>query len=201
MGVSVREAAEVLGVSARQARRHASSGRISNSQLGSQYIVSSRHLIALQRCAHHGRPWSEVTRLAALDLLSSNDTERLVGSERSRLKQRLRRASIATLAGQLLQGGVTLRTSTGRPEALATVQMAELLGLTTVGSLEVLVSEDPVATARIHHLALDDAGKIAVVAGREEHREVLTAVTLYAYGDTRESAAAAQWIRTQQERI
>lgn len=201
MNVGVSEAAEILGVSSRQARRYASTGRISNSRIGTQYAVSSRHLLALQRCAHHGRPWSTATRLAALDLLSTQHTKQLTGSERSRLKQRMRQMDVSALTGQILQDTVTLRSYVGSSSVLPSVPIAKFLGLTSTGSLETIVSNEPAAVARIHHLALDDAGKIAVVAGNDEHREVLAALTLYAYGDSRESSAASRWISEQQERL
>lgn len=196
MRVSVSEAAQLLGVSSRQARRYASSGRISSSRIGHQYAVASRHLLAVQRTGHRGRRWERLTQDAALDLLSSGQTRRLTGSELSRLKHRLRTMEVSALCGQVLDSRVSLRSGSSVTRLHDSVNVSSELGLTATGSLEIVVSADAEAFVRHERLALDEDGRIAVVAGEAQHSTVLSILTLFAYGDTRESSAAHTWLHS-----
>lgn len=195
MYLSTTEAARELGVSARQVRRHAANGRIVSARYGNAQAVSSRQVVVLSRTAHRGRNWTETGRLAALDLLAKGETDAVEGSERSRVKKRLRSTEIGALAGQILQGHASLRSaaSAGAKRRFKPTIVREL-GLSSDGGLGVLVSENAALAARQARLGPDDSGDIVVVEGAEAHRHVLEALALYAYGDARESAAAARWV-------
>ena len=101
MSLSTSQAAAELGVSARQVRRAAASGRIVAAKAGAAHAFSQRQIQSLERTKHRGRDWSIATQQAALDLLSMGSTSELTSSERSRLKQRLRSAEVGSLAGQM----------------------------------------------------------------------------------------------------
>ena len=143
MLLSTTETAEQLGVSARHVRRTAAKGRLSASRLGRAYAISALEARAQGRTAHRGRPWSEATRIAALDLLSAGTTDALAGTRLSRLKRRIRETGTGALAGNLLGDSVTLRRA---PDAESRARhlpaAARDLGLGDVGRLAVVVSED-----------------------------------------------------------
>lgn len=195
MYLSTTQAAAELGVSARQVRRHAASGRMVATRYGNSQAVSSRQVEVMARTAHRGRNWTATSRRAALDLLANGSTEAVSGSELSRIKQRVRRAEVGVLAGQVLRGHASLRRAASlegkRP---FTPEIVGELGLSSTGGLGVLVAEDASVAARRAHLGLDDSGDVVVVEGTAAHRRVVEALALYAYGDARESAAAARWI-------
>jgi excisionase family DNA binding protein len=202
MYLSTTEAARELGVSARQVRRHAANGRIVAARYGHAQALSSRQVLLMSRTAHRGRNWTETGRRAALELLTSGTTDAVTGSERSRIRTRVRSAEVGALAGQILRGHASLRraASTEAKRRFKPDILGEL-GLSFAGGLGVLVSENATLDARRARLALDDSGDIVVVEGTEAHRQVLEALALYAYGDARESAAAARWIATIQATV
>ena len=202
MYLSTSQAARELGVTARQVRRSAVTGRIVATRHGFSHAVSSRQVQALARTAHRGRNWSEAVQRAALDLMTCGITSELNGSERSRLKQRIREAAVGALAGQILRGHVSLRRA-ANPEIKRQFMPKLLgeLGLSGDGGLCVLVAEDTARAARQARLGLDDSGDIAVVEGEEQHRGALEALALYTFGDARESAAAARWISAAQATV
>jgi hypothetical protein len=157
---------------------------------------------ALERTAHRGRDWTVATQQAALELLATGKTLELTSAERSRLKRRIRASSVGALAGQILRGRVSLRRAArGGAEQNHQPSIASELGLTPSGGLGVLIAEDADRAARIARLGLDDSGDIAVVEGAEMHRRVLEAMALFAYGDSRESAAAAVWVAAAQNTV
>lgn len=195
MYLSTAQAAGELGVSARQVRRHAASGRIVATRYGNAHAVSSRQVQLIARTSHRGRNWTETGRRAALDLLASGTTDAVSGSELSRIKQRVRRAAIGVLAGQILHGHASLRRAAStEAKRRFTPEIVGELGLSSNGGLGVLVAENASVAARRARLGLDDSGDVVVVDGAAAHRRVLEALALYAYGDVRESAAAARWI-------
>ena len=179
MRLSTSQAAKELGVSARQVRRTAATGRIVATKHGTAHAFSQRQVQALERTAHRGRNWTEAVQKAALDLLATGKTAELSSSERSRLKQRIRDADVNVLAGQLLRGRVTLRrAASDDAKARFASRLTSELGLSAQGGLGVLVAQDAARAARAAHLGLDDSGDIAVVEGAEEHRRVLEALAL-----------------------
>ncbi|UFS60634.1 hypothetical protein [Subtercola endophyticus] len=149
----------------------------------------------MSRTMYRGRNWSEVTRQAALDLLAFGVTTRVAGTERSRLKMRIRTADPGSLAGQILRGHTSLRRA-ANPETKIRFSPTLLgeLGLSAGGGLGVLVARDASSVARLARLGLDESGDIAVVEGDKEHEKVLEALLLFAFGNARENAAASKWI-------
>ena len=202
MSLSTSQAANELGVSSRQVRRAAAAGRISASRSGAAHSFSARQVRAIARTTHLGRDWSRITQQAALDLLSSGTTRELTSTERSRLRQRIKRSEVGALAGQILRDRVSLRRA-GNDESREKYpsSLARELGLSAGGGLGILVANDAVRAARRERLGLDDSGDIAVVEGDQNHRSVLEACALFAYGDARESVAAAEWIAAAQKTL
>ena len=195
MSLSTSQAAAELGITPRQMRRAAVSGRIVSGKTGAAHAFAPRQVQALERTAHRGRDWSPSTQLAALDLLVWGKTRELTSTERSRLKRRIR-------DGQVLRGRVTLRrAASGETKSRFGSALSSELGLAAGGGLGVLVAKDAARDARRARLGLDDSGDIAVIEGYEAHRKVLEALALYMYGDARESAAAATWISAAQKAI
>jgi hypothetical protein len=202
MSLSTSQAATELGVSPRQVRRAAASGRIVAARSGASHAFAQRQVQALQRTAHRGRDWSATTQRAALDLLATGQTTQLTGTERSRLKQRIRSSEVGVLVGQILRGRVSLRRAAS-DEAKQSFRslLAGDLGLSAGGGLAVLVAEGANHAARRARLGLDGAGDIAVVEGEDLHRRVLEALAMYMYGDARECSAAAAWISSAQKAL
>lgn len=195
MPLSTSQAAAELGVSARQMRRAAASGRMVATKHGTAHAFSQRQVQARERTTHRGRDWTDTVQKAALDLLATGKTSELSSTERSRLKQRIRSSEIGALAGQILRDRVSLRrASSGEVKSRFIPVSASELGLSGGGGLGVLVAKDASRVARRARLGLDDSGDIVVVEGDEDHRKVLEALALYAYGDSRECSAAAHWI-------
>lgn len=109
MHLSTSQAAKELGISARQVRRTAATGRIVAAKHGTAHAFSQRQVQALERTTYRGRNWTDAAQKAALDLLTTGTTIELSSTERSRMKQRIRSADVGVLAGQILRGRVTLR--------------------------------------------------------------------------------------------
>ena len=212
MYLSTSQAATELGVTARQVRRAAASGRMVATKHGASHAFSQRQIQAFERTAHRGRNWTEIVQKAALDLLATGKSTELTSTEltsteltsteRSRLKHRIRGAGVGALTGQILRDRVSLRraASDETKSRFASVLVSEL-GLSAGGGLGVLVAKDAAREARRSHLGLDDSGDIAVVEGDEVHRRVLEALALFMYGDARESSAAAGWIAAAQDAV
>jgi len=195
MHLSTSQAATELGVTARQVRRSAATGRIVATKYGASHVISQRQVQALERTTYRGRNWTGAVQKAALDLLATGRTTELSSTERSRLKQRIRTVDVGSLAGQILRGRVSLRRAANDESKSRFVSgMASELGLSGGGGLGVLVAQDANHAARRARLGLDDAGDIAVIEGDEVHRKALEALALYAYGDARECSAAARWL-------
>ena len=202
MYLSTSQAATELGVTARQVRRAAVSGRMVATKHGASHAFSQRQIQAFERTAHRGRNWTETAQQAALDLLATGKTTELSSTERSRLKNRIRSSDVGALAGQILRGRVSLRRAASDEvkSRFASVLVSEL-SLSAGGGLGVLVAKDASRAARRSHLGLDDSGDIAVVEGDEAHRRALEALALYMYGDARECSAATQWIVSAQKAV
>jgi hypothetical protein len=94
-----RTASQILGVSPREVRRLAASGRIQGSRhIGRTLVVDAVevHRLARER-RRPGRPWSERVAWAALNLLSEKDAHWLSSPERTRLMHRLRKVTAEEL--------------------------------------------------------------------------------------------------------
>lgn len=198
---SMRETATRLGVTSRQASRAARAGAVVTNHVAGRTIASDRAIVAARRSAGRGRRWSEGTTCAALELLEHGTTERVTGSERSRLKQRLRHADAAELAYQLLGARASLWRSTGGRHVDTELSIADELALSSRGGLAVEVDADAERRARQLRLVRDGDGDVAVVGIDAQFRRVGEALALYAFGGSRESTAAATWLRERASRV
>ena len=207
MFLSTSQAAIELGVTARQVRRAAVSGRISATKYGAAHAFSQRQVLALERTAHRGRGWSAAAQQASLELLATGKTSELTNkaltsTARSRLKLRIRDAEVGALTGQILRGRVSLRRAANeKTKSDFASSLVGELGLSSSGGLAILISKDATRAARKLRLGLDDSGDIAVIEGDGAHRRVLEALALYMYGNARESSAAAGWIASAQKAL
>jgi hypothetical protein len=177
------------------------SGRIVSARIGDLNVVSDRAVVAASRTAGRGRRWSALTASAALELLETGSTALVSGSERSRLKARLRKADASELGYQLLAGRTSLWRRTGATHRRVESALAAQLGLAADGGLAVDVTEGAARRARELRLVEDSEGDVLLVEGDQHARLALEAVGLYAFGDSRESGAAAAWLRERIEAL
>ncbi len=197
MDTVTRDAATQLGVSQRQVQRLARDGRVLSREIAGRRVVSSRSLIAASRSAGRGRSWEGNTVVAACELLLTGATDRMSGSQRTRLRARLRTISISDLAYQVLSDRVTLWRST-RP----TSRDRESDGLTSTGQrLDVKVTRDAAAFARRARLLADADGDTLIVELDLDATAVVEDLALYAYGDERTSVLARQRIERLQSEL
>jgi len=101
-------AAAQLGLSQRQVQRLARRGRLAHRSIAGGTVVASRSVLAASRATGRGRRWDESTVAAACELLQSGRTARITGSQRSRLRARLRTIPLSDLAYQVLGDRVTM---------------------------------------------------------------------------------------------
>lgn len=198
MEATTHSAAAQLGLSQRQVQRLARRGRVVNRAIAGRTVVAGRSLVALSRSSGRGRRWNERTVAAACELLDRGATERISGSQRSRLRGRLRTISIVDLAYQVLGDRVTLWRST-RP---ATGAEHPSDGLSSTGSrLDVKVTQDAAVFARGARVLADPDGEIVLVELDTDAPAVVADVVLYAYGDERTSSAAMRRVLGRQARL
>lgn len=96
MEMTLREAAEELGVTPREAQRLAAAGRLQiTRRIGRTVLVDDSSVVSRGRQpGGRGRRWSQTTAWAALELLDLGVTDRLTGSSLSRLRRRLRAMTV-----------------------------------------------------------------------------------------------------------
>jgi hypothetical protein len=199
METATAAAASQLGVSQRQVQRLARNGRLVSREIAGRTIVAGRSVVAMSRSSARGRRWEEHTVAAACDLLESRSTERISGSQRSRLRSRLRTIPLTELAYQVLGGRVTLWRSANREQS-TTDRRAD--GLSSTGErLDVKVTHNAATLTRRLRMIEDADGDTIVVELETEARGVVEDIVLYAYGDVRTSSAAGQRIRARQEAL
>ena len=89
------EAAQLLGVSSRQVARLVATGDLTQVRtVGRALLIDATSVHRLHnKGARQGRPWTDETTKAAIDILTDGHTGRLTQTERSRLRARLRRMS------------------------------------------------------------------------------------------------------------
>lgn len=196
MEMDTRSAATQLGLSQRQVQRLARSGRVVSRDVAGRTVVAGRSLVAASRTAARGRRWDERTVAAACDLLDHGGTERISGSQRSRLRARLRTIPVADLAYQVLGDRVTLWRNT-RPGTDSPGESVD--GLSATGSrLNVAVAQDAAGFARQTRLLEDADGDTLLVELDTDASAVIEDIALYAYGDERTSSAAKRRIEGRQ---
>jgi hypothetical protein len=196
MEIETRSAAKHLGMSQRQVQRLAQSGRVVHRAIAGRTVVASRSLIAVSRSAGRGRRWDEQTVKAACELLDHGSTPLIAGSQRSRLRARLRAMTVAELAYQVLGNRATLWRSTRR-EVSSDSQVPDGLSSTGEG-LNVKVARDATAHAKRLRLLEDADGETLIIELDTNAPAVVTDIALYAYGDERTSTAARGRIQARQ---
>lgn len=192
MFMSTVEAAQELGMSSRQVRRLVEAGHLRAERVGANLAIYDKYVFAYQNRRSHGRKWLDVTRLAALDMLSSGDSSRVSASEKSRLKSRIKKTEIQALAKQLLGSSAELYDGKLNNEFFRD-SLEQNFGLTGEGT-NVLVSVNSRRNAATRRLSRNPNGRIVVVEGEPGHRQVLEAVSLFVFGDARERMAASEWL-------
>lgn len=192
METITREAASQLGVSQRQVQRLAHAGRVMSRDVAGRKVISQKSIVAASRSMERGRRWDERTVAAAAELLEGGTTERVTGSQRSRLRARLRTVSVAELAYHALGERATLWRRAGQVTARSG---SEGDGLTSTGhGLQIKIVKNAAATARLERLLEDTDGDILLVQLDTDAPAVIEDIALYAYGDTRTSSAAQRRI-------
>lgn len=127
---------------------------------------------------------------AACELLDHGTTTRILGSQRSRLRARLKVIPLPDLAYQVLADRVTLWRRAGRG-AEGAGDSRERLSSSGL-RLEVIVTPDPSAVARKERLLDDADGDTLIVQFTTTSDSVIEDIALFAYGDERTSRAARE---------
>jgi len=208
--LSIADAAERLGVSARQARNLVVHGDLRLVARGLVDATSVDRLVAVRR-GSHTRAWSEGTAWGAVALLSGMDAAWMGDSQRSRLRARLRaiqseelvertrgRADVQRYAGHSSSVGRL------RAEVVDTTASAARLGLAATASVDgYLARSDLASIVARHGLIEDESGTFAlratgfhldVVAELAERGDALAALDLAESLDIREQRAGLDGI-------
>jgi hypothetical protein len=152
---------------------------------------------AWSRSVARGRPWAPEVRDAALDLLSDGHTDRLTGSERSRLKARLSSLTardIAHAAGGLgtwarYRGDALYASTRIGPSAVDAAQLGIVPG---EGWLTFIQTDDLDRYELEHDVTLDADGNLGVVERPcIDERPARILLDTYLLGDARQSTTAA----------
>ena len=199
MFMSSMQAAAELGMTDRQVRRVVDAGHIQAERIAGRLALYENQVLSYKHAHAQGRQWLDSTRLAALDMLSGIETERLTGSQKSRLKARIRGMDSNALARRILGHTVSMYDA-GASEAAIDSALADELNL--VGEwTKVLVARNSKREAAKRRLVSNPNGRVAIIEGDAEHRRALEAFALYSFGDTRERTAAAGWLQRQRAAI
>lgn len=212
---TTRDAAIELGVSRRVAQQMAADGLLTVvTAVGDTQVLDRRSVRAARRSRGRGRRWEGRTLRAALALLDGRaDDSEISSSEKSRLRAQLRHMDAQQLAYRAAGRATHHRMSqrSGSREALAAAltptgasaltdqASAEVFDLTSVGGSWMLSGyvDDLPKVTRAFHLTDDPQGDIGVFVRRHAlptASTALTALDLYAWGDTRESTAGKSWL-------
>lgn len=198
MKLTSAEAARELKVSQRQVQRHARARVVDVEHVAGRTLVAGRSLRALERAHARGRRWNERTVRAALELFERGSTTIVEGTERSRLKARLRALDLGAIAHQMLAGRVSFWRPTAGARTVSGGVAIDELGLSASGSLGVEIVEDATRAGRAQRLVRDVEGEIALVELGHDHELAASIIALYALGDEREHSAAAGWLARRQ---
>jgi len=136
---------------------------------------------------------------AACELLQRGSTDCIDGTQRSRLRARLRNISVADLALHVLADRVSLWRTT-QQETVSNLELTD--GLSSTGeTLTIKVTEDAAALARKLRLLEDADGDVLIVELGTSAPAIVADIALYAYGDERTSSAARQRLQARQAEI
>lgn len=203
MELTVSDVARQYGRSDRFVQQSLADGRLAgHRRLGRQVTVDDIAARAWGRSLGRGRVWSPETALAALEILDTDDTDRLVSSARSRLRARLRSMSAQEIAHAVGGLGVWARYRGHAPPSADRVGPSAI----SAADLGLVDGDDWMTFIRVPHLdafelqhdqTLDADGNLGVVE-RGLSRESLARVLIdtYLLGDARQSAAAATALET-----
>lgn len=207
MELTTSEVARQYGRSDRLVQQALASGRLpGHRRFGRHVTVDDIAARSWARSLGRGRVWGDETAAAALDLLDSGDTDRLVSSARSRLRSRLRAMTAPDIAHAMGGIGVWARY---RGEAPATAQRvgpsaapAASLGLVAGEDWMTFIRAGDLDTFELDHdVVLDADGNLGVVQRAEtapSPSRVL--IDTYLLGDVRQSEAAAAALRERARR-
>jgi excisionase family DNA binding protein len=206
--LSVGEAAERLGVSSRQVQHLAAQGELRQIARGVLDEASVDHFLAVRGASGRTQAWSGPTAWGAIAILSGQVPHWMGGTQRSRLKARLRDLSSAGLVERARNRAVAVRYA-GHPagaervrtEIVDTSRGAVSLGLATATAVDGYVAEGDLGGLLVRHgLIHDDAGRftlratsmdLAVVQDLAENGVVLVALDLAGSLDSRERAVGS----------
>ncbi|MET3804270.1 hypothetical protein ABIB25_001256 [Nakamurella sp. UYEF19] len=212
------EAAVVLGVTQREARRLAQTGDLLVAgTVGRALLLDSASVHrAAGTTARHGRPWNQQTAWAAINLLNGGKATWLGESERSRLKSRLIRRTTAEELNWLARRRAKTSTYRASTSYLTDVQRALVAsGVADTGRTDVDFGLAPrrdhaegytdaagvASVVDYYELVPDPTGNVTIhetscVAGlRMGSSAALTAVDLAGSLDTRERSAGLRVLR------
>src|SRR5664280_369726 len=191
---------------AQAARQHARTDRFVQQALRSGALPGHRVFgratsvddVAVQAWSRAlGRRWTEQVREAALDLLSTGRTDRLSGSERSRLRSRLRGMSATDMAHAAGGLGAWARYRGKSPIGLVRIGPSAAdpgeLGIVGGEGWLTFVQTDALDRFGIDQdVILDADGNIGVIErSTVDDRVARILLDTYLLGDARQSAAAA----------
>ncbi|GHH74636.1 hypothetical protein [Promicromonospora soli] len=203
--LAVGEAAERLGISTRQVQHLVARGELRQLARGVLDEASVDRFLAVRGTTARTQAWSEPTAWGAIAILSGQVPQWMGGSQRSRLKARLRNLSSAGLIERARNRAEAARYA-GHPAAVERVQAeivdtsraAVTLGLATTTAVDGYVAHAALDGILVRHgLMHDDAGRftlratsmdLAVVRGLAEEGVVLAALDLAGSLDPRERA-------------
>ena len=203
--LAVSEVAERLGISTRQVQHLVARGELRQVARGVLDEAAVDHFLAVRGATRRTQAWSEPTAWGAIAILSGQEPHWLGGTQRSRLKARLRRLSSAELVERSRNRAEAVRYA-GHPAAVERVRaeivdtspVAVTLGLASTTAVDGYVAYDDLDVILVRHgLLQDDAGRftlratsmdLAVVRRLAEEGVVLAALDLAGSLDSRERA-------------
>lgn len=201
MELTVTDAAQMAGVSARTAQRALADGSLGMARvIGRQITTDDLAVWAWIRTTSPGRKWSSRTRDAAIDLLSGGDGHSVSSSERSRLKAALRGMTAQQIASSAWAGtwaryrrlgevaAQVIGPSVVEPSSLGLVSGSSWMTFVEVPDLERFEISEPVLA--------DPDGDLVALERAHDGRRARALVDTYVLGDARESAAAARELET-----
>lgn len=203
--IGITEAAERLGVSARQVQHLVAHGELRRLARGVVDETSVERLLAV-RGGRHTRAWTAPTAWGAVSLLSGSGAEWMGETQRSRLRSRLRALSAAQLVERARDRAEVTRyrahSSAGQHLAGVLVSAAAAAGRLGLADVDIIDGYLPTEAVRAvveeHGLIRDDEGRVvlratdmdlAAVEHLVERAPTLTALDLAESLDVRERRA------------
>ncbi|MDR7381588.1 hypothetical protein [Promicromonospora iranensis] len=203
--LAVGEVAERLGISTRQVQHLVAHGELRQVARGVLDETSVDQFLAVRGNAARTQAWSEPTAWGAIAILSGQVPQWMGGTQRSRLKARLRGMSAAGLVERARNRAEAVRFA-GHPagieriraEIVDTSRVAVVLGLATTTTVDGYVAREDLNNILVRHgLMQDTSGQfilratamdLTVVRDLSEGGVVLAALDLAGSLDSRERA-------------